>query len=108
MKRSNDLRDTPAAEPGSPPSPRPPRCPPCRDVAPRRVERLGPTQDRRRAARPPGPAGQASSVMQVELRPIGSIRSYAQNPRLNDAAVDAVAAILREFGFRQPIVVDVE
>jgi ParB-like chromosome segregation protein Spo0J len=28
------------------------------------------------------------------------------NPRLNDAAVDAVAASLRGFGFRQPIVVD--
>ena len=31
---------------------------------------------------------------------------YAKNPRLNDPAVDAVAASLKEFGFRQPIVVD--
>ena len=30
----------------------------------------------------------------------------ANNPRLNDAAVDAVAASIRQFGFRQPIVVD--
>src|SRR5262249_24244481 len=29
------------------------------------------------------------------------------NPRLNDAAVEAVAASIRAFGFRQPIVVDV-
>ena len=44
--------------------------------------------------------------MQVELRPIGTIRPYENNPRLNDAGVDAVAASIREFGFRQPIVVD--
>jgi DNA modification methylase len=44
--------------------------------------------------------------MQVELRPITSIRPYENNPRLNDAAVDAVAASIRAFGFRQPIVVD--
>ena len=44
--------------------------------------------------------------MHVEMRPIGSIRPYENNPRINDAAVDAVAASIREFGFRQPIVVD--
>src|SRR5438552_1123605 len=44
--------------------------------------------------------------MQVEMRPIGSIRPYENNPRLNDDAVDAVAASIREFGFLQPIVVD--
>jgi hypothetical protein len=44
--------------------------------------------------------------MLVEMRPIGSIRPYENNPRLNDAAVDAVAASIKEFGFRQPIVVD--
>src|SRR4030081_2060945 len=44
--------------------------------------------------------------MLVELRPITSIRPYENNPRHNDAAVDAVAASIRAFGFRQPIVVD--
>jgi ParB-like chromosome segregation protein Spo0J len=44
--------------------------------------------------------------MQVEERPITSIRPYEQNPRLNDSAVDAVADSIQEFGFRQPIVVD--
>ena len=45
--------------------------------------------------------------MHVEMRPIESIRPYENNPRLNDAAVDAVAASIKEFGFRQqPIVVD--
>ena len=44
--------------------------------------------------------------MQVELRPIATIGPYENNPRWNDQAVDAVAASIREFGFRQPIVVD--
>src|SRR5882672_8956372 len=44
--------------------------------------------------------------MLVEMRSITSIRPYENNPRLNDQAVDAVAASIREFGFRQPIVVD--
>jgi DNA modification methylase len=44
--------------------------------------------------------------MQVEMRPLASIKPYENNPRLNDAAVDAVAASILEFGFRQPIVVD--
>jgi DNA modification methylase len=44
--------------------------------------------------------------MQVEERPLSSIRPYDHNPRVNDGAVDAVARSIREFGFRQPIVVD--
>ncbi|MCC7409316.1 MAG: ParB N-terminal domain-containing protein [Phycisphaeraceae bacterium] len=44
--------------------------------------------------------------MQIELRPIDQVTPYPGNPRQNDEAVDAVAASLREFGFRQPIVVD--
>jgi len=44
--------------------------------------------------------------MQVELRSIADIRPYENNPRVNDPAVDAVAASIRQFGFRQPIVVD--
>src|SRR6267378_629730 len=46
--------------------------------------------------------------MQIELRPIASIRPYENNPRINDQAVDVVAASIREFGFCQPIVVDGE
>src|SRR6187200_2978325 len=46
--------------------------------------------------------------MKIELRKLSEIRPYPGNPRLNDDAVDAVAASLREFGFRQPIVVDTE
>ena len=44
----------------------------------------------------------------VELRKIDDIRPYERNPRINDQAVDAVAASLAEFGFRQPIVIDAE
>jgi DNA modification methylase len=47
-------------------------------------------------------------IMLIELRPLDGIRPYEQNPRLNDAAVDAVMRSLREFGFRQPIVVDAD
>ncbi len=46
--------------------------------------------------------------MKVESRPIDEILPYARNPRDNDAAVDAVAASLKEFGWRQPIVIDEE
>ncbi len=46
--------------------------------------------------------------MNIEMRPITSIRPYENNPRQNDAAVDAVAESIRQFGFRQPIVVDTE
>ena len=44
--------------------------------------------------------------MHVEMRPIETIRPYENNPRLNDEAVDAVAASVEAFGFRQPIVID--
>jgi hypothetical protein len=44
--------------------------------------------------------------VKVELRNIESVRPYEENPRLNDQAVEAVAKSLTEFGFRQPIVVD--
>ncbi|MCL2645417.1 MAG: DNA modification methylase [Phycisphaerales bacterium] len=46
--------------------------------------------------------------MNIELREIDTIHPYPGNPRQNDEAVDAVAASLKEFGFRQPIVVDAE
>ncbi|WP_315851812.1 DNA methyltransferase [Thermogemmata fonticola] len=46
--------------------------------------------------------------MKIELRKLTDIRPYENNPRHNNDAVDAVAASIREFGFRQPIVVDPE
>ena len=50
----------------------------------------------------------AAEKFTVELRKIDDVRPYERNPRINDQAVDAVAASLAEFGFRQPIVVDAD
>lgn len=38
--------------------------------------------------------------MKVELWKIERVKPYDKNPRRNDAAVDRVAASLKEFGFR--------
>jgi len=46
--------------------------------------------------------------MKVELRKPEDIKPYEHNPRDNDGAVEAVARSIREYGFRQPIVVDAE
>ena len=46
--------------------------------------------------------------MKIELRKVSDIKPYPGNPRINDDAVAAVAASIREFGFRQPIVVDAD
>lgn len=46
--------------------------------------------------------------MRVELLHPSKIKPYDKNPRRNEAAVEAVAKSIREFGFRQPIVVDEE
>ncbi len=46
--------------------------------------------------------------MKIELRKTSDIKPYPNNPRVNDDAVDAVAASLREYGFRQPVVVDAD
>lgn len=37
---------------------------------------------------------------------ISELKPYENNPRFNDKAVDAVAASIKEFGFKVPIVVD--
>ena len=50
----------------------------------------------------------ATTPMSVELRPLDAVRPYANNPRQNDDAVEAVAESIRRFGFRQPIVVDAD
>lgn len=59
----------------------------------------------------PGPSfGAAFGIerlfMQIRTRKISEIKPYANNPRKNDHAVDAVAASIREFGFKVPLVVD--
>jgi DNA modification methylase len=44
--------------------------------------------------------------MKIEHWNINRITPYSGNPRVNDDAVAAVANSIREFGFKQPIVVD--
>lgn len=46
--------------------------------------------------------------LRVKYVPISDVHPYADNPRRNDGAVQAVAASLREFGWKQPIVVDAD
>ncbi|MBX3408213.1 MAG: ParB N-terminal domain-containing protein, partial [Phycisphaeraceae bacterium] len=50
----------------------------------------------------------ATQAMQIELRSVHDIKPYESNPRRNDGAVEAVAKSIREYGFRQPIVVDAD
>ena len=45
--------------------------------------------------------------MKITLWKLSDIKPYPGNPRINDDAVAAVAASIKEFGFRQPIVVDI-
>lgn len=42
----------------------------------------------------------------IVMMPIGEVHPYPNNPRINNEAVDKVAASLKSFGWRQPIVVD--
>ena len=44
-------------------------------------------------------------VRQIETE---KLVPYARNPRHNEAAIDKVAASIREFGWKQPIVVDAQ
>lgn len=47
--------------------------------------------------------------MNISLRPIAEIRPYEGNPRkFDDAAIAAVAKSIEEYGFLQPVVVDVD
>ncbi|QYK49186.1 MAG: ParB N-terminal domain-containing protein [Phycisphaeraceae bacterium] len=46
--------------------------------------------------------------MSIEMRGVDEIKPYPNNPRVNDGAVEAVARSIKEYGFRQPIVVDRE
>ena len=42
----------------------------------------------------------------IEMRRISDLKPYKNNPRKNDKAVDAVAASIKAFGFKQPVVID--
>lgn len=44
--------------------------------------------------------------MQIVEKKLDELREYENNPRNNDNAVAAVAASIKEFGFKVPIVID--
>lgn len=44
--------------------------------------------------------------MKIVNKKIDEVFLYANNPRKNDMAVDKVAASIKEFGFKVPIVID--
>lgn len=44
--------------------------------------------------------------MDIQYRSIDDLKAYENNPRNNDPAVDAVAASIKNFGFKVPIVID--
>lgn len=44
--------------------------------------------------------------MQIEIVKIEKIRPYANNPRINDEAVPFVAESIKQFGFKNPILID--
>lgn len=50
----------------------------------------------------------APAAWSSEERDIATVIPYEKNPRKNDQAVGAVAESIRQFGFRQPIVVDAQ
>jgi len=49
-----------------------------------------------------------TTTPQITELKLDSLIPYARNPRINDAAVDGVAASIKEFGFINPIVVDAD
>ena len=64
---------------------------------------------RKAKAKPPraaAPPADAVERFEVEMLAPEKVIPYARNPRLNADAVSGVAGSLKEFGWRQPIVVD--
>jgi len=46
------------------------------------------------------------SKIQIEYLDIDNLIPYENNPRLNEKAVDVVAKSIKEFGFKNPIIID--
>lgn len=44
--------------------------------------------------------------MEITYKKLSELHPYKNNPRKNDSAVDAVAASIKEFGFKVPVVID--
>ena len=48
----------------------------------------------------------STDTHQVTMRPLDAVKPYASNPRFNEAAIERVAELIREYGFTQPILLD--
>lgn len=46
--------------------------------------------------------------MEIKYVNIKDLKPYKNNPRINEAAVEAVANSIEEFGFRNPILIDAD
>jgi len=44
--------------------------------------------------------------LQIEYIPISEIKPYKNNPRKNEKAIDIVAKSIKEFGFKNPVIID--
>ena len=44
--------------------------------------------------------------IKIEYIPINEIIPYSKNPRKNEKTVDIVAKSIKEFGFKNPIILD--
>lgn len=51
-------------------------------------------------------SSEAAFIMQIFEKALNEIKPYENNPRENDEAVPLVAASIKEFGFKVPIVID--
>lgn len=47
-----------------------------------------------------------SKKLQIVYKKVGELIPYINNPRINNEAVDYVASSIREFGFKNPIIID--
>ena len=48
------------------------------------------------------------SRLKIEYKDINELIPYINNPRINDGAVDKVASSIKNFGFKNPIIIDKE
>ncbi len=46
------------------------------------------------------------SKIKIEYKDISELIPYINNPRINDGAVDKVASSIKNFGFKNPIIID--
>lgn len=49
----------------------------------------------------------AGAAMAIRMTPLSELKPYPNNPRDNRAAIEKIADSIRDFGFKQPVVIDV-